>query len=147
MRLSRTIGVALFAVFSLVPCFAHHIAVVVNKANSTDSVTSAHLAQLFREETKKWPEGGSVLLVIDRSSPGQMATLQKLNHMSAAELKAFLAAHVDDIKQLNTDADVLQFVQSNPGAIGLIEVRSVDNRVKVVKVDGKLPLEEGYLSH
>jgi hypothetical protein len=76
-----------------------------------------------------------------------MATLQKLNHMSAGELKAFLAAHADDIKQLNSDADVLEFVQSNPGAIGLIEVRSVDNRVKVVKVDGKLPLEEGYLSH
>jgi len=147
MKWNKTVGVALVTLCSLVPCYAHHIAVVVNKANSTDAVTSAHLAQLFREEAKKWPDGGAVVLVIDRSSPGQMATLQKLNHMSAAELKAFLAAHLDDIKQLNSDADVLQFVQSNPGAIGLIEVRSVDNRVKVVKVDGKLPLEEGYLSH
>lgn len=147
MVCKKTVHVILFLLSFLAPCFGHHIAVIVNKANSTDTITSAHLSQLFRVETRKWPDGGSVLLVIDKSSPGQMATLQKLNHMSAGELKGFLAAHADDIKQLNSDADVLEFVQSNPGAIGLIEVRSVDNRVKVVKVDGKLPLEEGYLSH
>ena len=147
MKWNKTVGIVFFVLWSLAPCFGHHIAVVVNKANSTDTITSAHLAQLFRAETKKWPDGGSVVLVIDRSSSGQMATLQKLNHMSTAELKGFLAAHVEDIKQLNSDADVIHFVQSNPGAIGLIEVRSVDNRVRVVKVDNKLPLEEGYLSH
>src|SRR5690348_1156918 len=125
MKWNKTVGIALCTLCSLIPCYAHHIAVVVNKANGTDAVTSVHLAQIFREEIKKWPDGGSILLVIDRSSPGQKATLQKLNHMSAAELKAFLATHVNDIRQLNSDADVLQFVQSNPGAIGLIEVRSV----------------------
>ena len=147
MKWNKTIGVIVFMVASLVPCSGHHIAVIVNKANNTDTVTSAHLAQFFRAETKKWADGGSVVLVIDRSSTSQMATLQKLNHMTAAELKAFLAAHAADIKQLNSDADVLEFVQSNPGAIGLIEVHSLDSRVKIVKVDGKLPLEEGYLSH
>lgn len=147
MKWNKTVGIVFFVLCSLAPCFGHHIAVVVNKANSTDTVTSAHLAQFFRMETKKWADGESVVLVIDRSSSGQMATLQKLNHMTAAELKAFLAAHAADIKQLGSDADVLEIVQSTPGAIGLIEVRSLDNRVKVVKVDGKLPLEEGYLSH
>ena len=87
------------------------------------------------------------MLVVDTSSAGQMATLQRLNHMTATELKAFLAAHKDEIRQLNSDPDVLQAVESNPSAIGLVDVRSVNNRIKVVKVNGKLPLEEGYLSH
>ena len=132
---------------SLAQCFGHHIAVVVNKANSTENVPSAHLAQLFRQEMKKWTDGTAVMLVVDTSSAGQMATLQRLNHMTAAELKSFLAAHKDEIRQLNSDADVLQAVESNPSAIGLVDVRVVNNRIKVVKVNGKLPLEEGYLSH
>jgi hypothetical protein len=34
-----------------------------------------------------------------------------------------------------------------PGAIGMIEVHSVDNTIKVVRVDGKLPMQSGYLPH
>jgi len=34
-----------------------------------------------------------------------------------------------------------------PGAIGLVNVRSVNDRVNVVRVNGKLPLEAGYLPH
>jgi phosphate transport system substrate-binding protein len=147
MKWNRIIAVGVFTLCSLAQCFGHHIAVVVNKANSTENVPSTHLAQLFRHETTKWIDGAAVTPVVDTSSAGQMATLQRLNHMTAAELKAFLAAHKDEIRQLNSDADVLQAVESNPGAIGLVDVRSVNNRIKVVKVNGKLPLEEGYLSH
>jgi len=38
-------------------------------------------------------------------------------------------------------------VQTVPGAIGLVDVRSINDKVKVLKVDGKLPLENGYLPH
>jgi len=36
-------------------------------------------------------------------------------------------------------------VESIPGAIGLVDVYSITSRVNVVKVDGRLPLEQGYL--
>jgi hypothetical protein len=32
-------------------------------------------------------------------------------------------------------------------AIGLVDVRAVDNTINVVRVDGKLPMESGYLPH
>jgi hypothetical protein len=38
-------------------------------------------------------------------------------------------------------------VKAEPGALGLIEVRSIDNTVSVIRVDGKLPMELGYLPH
>jgi hypothetical protein len=38
-------------------------------------------------------------------------------------------------------------IQSTPGAVGLVEIHSIDNSVNVVKVDGKLPMESGYLPH
>jgi hypothetical protein len=42
---------------------------------------------------------------------------------------------------------VIQAVASTPGAIGLVEEHSISGRVTVVKVDGKLPMESGYLPH
>ena len=56
-------------------------------------------------------------------------------------------AHRESILFVDTDADVLKAIQLEPGAIGLIEVHSIDNSVSVVRVDGKLPMELGYLPH
>jgi ABC-type phosphate transport system substrate-binding protein len=132
---------------SLTPCFAHHTAVVVNKENAVENVTSAHLAKVIRGEIRKWPNGKSILLVLHKESAGETETLERLNKMSVAEWKAFLVAHRDSILFVDTDADVLRTVQAEPGAIGFIEVHSVDNTVNVVHVDGKLPMEFGYLPH
>jgi ABC-type phosphate transport system substrate-binding protein len=123
------------------------MAVVVNKENTVENVSSAHLARIFREEVRKWPDGRNVVLVLHRDSAGEAETLQRLNRMSAAEWKAFLAAHKDSILFVDTDADVIRAVQADPGAVGMIDVRSIDNSINVVHVDGKLPMEFGYLPH
>jgi ABC-type phosphate transport system substrate-binding protein len=146
--MKRRIGGTLaFILFSLVPCFAHHLAVVVNKDNNVGEVSAAHLSKIFQAEVNTWPDGKDVMLVLHRSSSGEMATLERLNKMSAFQLKSFIAAHKDSIMMVDSDADLLTLVQSTPGAIGLVEVRSIDDRVNVVKVDGKLPMEDGYLPH
>ena len=74
-------------------------------------------------------------------------TLQHLNKMSAEQLQAWSKQHKEELKFADSDADVLSIVESTPGAIGLVDVRSVNDKVKVLHVDGKLPMEEGYLSH
>ncbi len=136
-----------FLCASLTPCFAHHTAVVVNKDNAVENVTSAHLAKIIRGEIKKWPDGKNIVIVLHKDSAGEAETLERLNKMSAAEWKAFVTAHRDSILFVDTDADVLKAVQSELGAIGLIEAHSIDNSINVVHVDGKLPMEFGYLPH
>src|SRR5277367_4305248 len=111
MRIRSAIYVLAFLAACLTPCFAHHTAVVVNKDNAVDNVTSAHLAKIIRGEVKKWPDGKNIVLVLHKDSAG------------------------------------LKAVQTEPGAVGLIEVHSIDNSVNVVHVDGKLPMEFGYLPH
>jgi ABC-type phosphate transport system substrate-binding protein len=86
-------------------------------------------------------------VVLHRDSEGETETLQRLIKMNADELKALIAAHKDSIVMADSDADVLKIVQTTPGAIGLVDVRSVDNTINVVRVDGKLPMESGYLPH
>jgi hypothetical protein len=82
-----------------------------------------------------------------RQSPGEMLTLERLNNTSEADLKAFIAAHKDSVYFAVSDADLLRLVETVPGAIGLVDVRAINTHVKVLKVDGKLPLEDGYLPH
>jgi ABC-type phosphate transport system substrate-binding protein len=147
MRVRSALHLLAFLAASLTPCFAHHMAVIVNKDNSTANVSSAHLARILRAEIKKWPDGKNVVLILHKDSAGETETLERLNRVSAGELKAFLAAHKDFIMFVDTDADVLKMVQSEPGAVGLVDVRSVDASITVVKVDGKLPMESGYLPH
>lgn len=145
---SRSVMYALaFLCASLTPCFAHHTAVIANKDNAVENVTSAHLAKIIRGEVKKWPDGRNIILVLHKDSAGEREALEHLNKMSAGEWTAFVIAHKDSILFVDTDADVLKAVQAEPGALGLIEVHSIDNRVNVIRVDGKLPMEFGYLPH
>jgi ABC-type phosphate transport system substrate-binding protein len=147
MKFQRVGELLVFLLTFLTPCFAHHMAVVVNKENSVGNVTAVHLSRILRSEVKKWPDGRTVVLVLHRDSEGETETLERLNKMSADELKALIAAHKDSVMMADSDAEVLKIVQSIPGAIGLVDVRSVDNTINVVRVDGKLPMESGYLPH
>jgi ABC-type phosphate transport system substrate-binding protein len=147
MKLQRLVVLVGFLLTFLTPCFAHHMAVVVNKDNNVGTVTAAHLSRIFRSEVKKWPDGKTVILVLHKDSAGETETLQHLNKMNDSEWKALIAAHKDSIVMTDSDAEVLKIVQSTPGAIGFVDVRSVDNTITVVRVDGKLPMESGYLPH
>jgi len=147
MRFQRPAMLLAFLLTFLTPCFAHHMAVVVNKENNVGTVSAAHLSRIFRSEIKKWPDGKTVILVLHKDSAGETETLERLNKMSDSEWKALIAAHKDSIMMADSDADVLKIVQSTPGAVGFVDVRSVDNTINVVRVDGKLPMESGYLPH
>jgi ABC-type phosphate transport system substrate-binding protein len=147
MRFRSALYISTFLCAFLTPCLAHHTAVVVNKDNAVENVTSAHLAKIIRGEVKKWPNGKNIVLILHSDSPGESETLERLNRMSAAEWKLFVAAHKELFVFVDSDAEVLKAVQAEPGAVGLIEVHSIDSTVNVVRVDGKLPMELGYLPH
>jgi len=147
MRFHRIFAPAVFLLTFLTPCFAHHMAVVVNKDNKVDNITAVHLGKIIRSEIKKWPDGKAVVLVLHKNSEGETETLERLIKMSPGDLKALIATHKDSVVIADSDADVLKIVQSTPGAVGLVEIHSVDNTINVVRVDGKLPMESGYLPH
>jgi len=123
------------------------MAVVVNKDNNVGGISSAHLTKIFRLEVKKWHDDKDVILVLHKNFSGEMSTLERLNKMSSTELKSFIAAHQGSITLVDSDEDVLKVVETMPGAVGLVDVRSINDQINVVRVDGKLPMEDGYLPH
>ena len=147
MRQRRIIETVLSVMCLLTPCLAHHMAVVTDKANTIQDVRSAQLAKIFKGEVKKWPDGLNLVVVMHGSSGDEIRTLARLTKMTDDEVKAMVAAHTDSIRRVATDADVIEMVASTPGAIGMVEEHSITDRVKVIKVDGKLPMETGYLPH
>src|ERR1043166_122385 len=93
----------------------------------------------------KWPDGRPVILVLrDPSTPEMQTAIQKLYHMQPDEFKALLAPHQSGVIMVRSEEELLKSVESIPGAVGLVDVYSINGRVNVLKVDGKLPLEQGY---
>jgi ABC-type phosphate transport system substrate-binding protein len=147
MRTARLLYLACFLAATAVPSLARHMAVVVSDDNAATNLSSAQLGKIFRVEMKKWPDGREIVVILHRSSTGESVTLEHLNKMTAAQWQAWTKQHHDELKLADSDQDVLRMVQAMPGAIGLVDVRAVNGKVKVLHVDGKLPLEDGYLSH
>jgi hypothetical protein len=129
------------------PAYAHHVAVVVAPENHVNNLTTPELARILKTETRKWETGRSVMIVLSRQTPASLEILERLCKLPKGSAKAFIAAHKDSVALANTDEDVMFIVQGTPGALGMVDVRDVSGRVKVLRVDGKLPLEQGYLPH
>jgi hypothetical protein len=46
---------------------------------------------------------------------------------------------------VGSEEELLKAVASVPGAVGLVDVYSITSGINVIKVEGKLPLEQGYV--
>jgi len=129
-------------------CAARDIAVVVDKTNGAASLSTADLTKMLKTATRTWPDGRKVTIFLsDPASADMKVVFQKVYGMSGDEVKAFANSHRGDVIVVGSDELVLKAVQTNPGALGVVNVYSINSGVKVLKVDGKLPLESGYLFH
>lgn len=129
-------------------CFARDLAVVVNKSNATATLTAAELEKLLKLGISSWPDGKKVkIFLTDPGSAETRTILQRAYKITPVEIKSLADAHKSDIQIVSSDDIVLTMVDNNPGAIGVVNVYSINSQVKVLKIDGKLPMQQGYLLH
>jgi ABC-type phosphate transport system substrate-binding protein len=127
-------------------CVANQLAVVVDKTNATVELTLGDLVKILKGETHRWPDGKIVTVILrDPSTPETKIALEKIYKMTPEELKSLIAAHKGSIVVANSEEELLKLVAGTPGAIGLVDVYSINNRVSVLKIEGKLPLQPGYV--
>ena len=131
---------------------ARDVAVVVNKSNAAKNVTLAELVKLAKGNTKKWADARDVVLVIkDPASADMKTVVQKVFSMTPDEVKTLAAtlnsARKDSVLIVPTDDVLVRTVQTTPGALGFVDVYSINSGISVVKIDGKSPLEPGYALH
>lgn len=126
--------------------YAKQLAVVIDPANPTTNLSSAELIKIFNLKMHNWSDGKSMVVVVRDPAGSQMQLLlRKVLNMSAEQAQAFIQSHKGSIVVADSDEAVIRFVASTRGAIGVIDLYSLTKDVNVLKIDGKLPVEAGYL--
>ena len=133
---------------------ARDLAVVSNKANTVTAMNLPDLVKICKAQTPRWPDGKPVVFIMRApASPEMRLLLEKVYELSEAEVKQLIStanhgrANHPAIVVAESDEDLVNKVASIPGAVGVVDVYSINSSVAVVKLAGKLPLEPGYALH
>lgn len=150
----RVLGVLLFVALWSAGAAAKDLALVSNKSNDVTEVSMQELVKICKGQTNRWPKGRPVTLFSrDPASPEMKLVLEKVYGMSKQEVSALITtanhgrANHPAIVVVNSDRNLVEAVESTPGAIGLVDVYSITGGITVLRVEGKLPLEAGYPLH
>jgi hypothetical protein len=130
-------------------------AVVVHPSNPITGLRLRDLQAMFGGVTKQWKHGPKVVLIERQpESPSFRFLMGRVLNTSASEYKRNLASiefkgeTPVTVKILNSEATACKYMFYVPGAIALVEMSSLStpecSQLKVVRVDGKLPAEDGY---
>jgi ABC-type phosphate transport system substrate-binding protein len=125
---------------------AKQLAVVTDAANPAADLSTADLVKIFTAHTQSWPDGHPIRIVLRSPSTAEMhIVVRKLFAMTPEQAASFIQSHNRNIVIADSDDAVVKLVSNTRGAIGVVDLFSITNDVKVMKVDGKLPVEQGYI--
>jgi hypothetical protein len=129
---------------------ARDVAVVTPRNGRVQVMKATDLIKMIKT-THKWLDGYDLTVVLtDPSSPEMRVVAEKLLSLTPDEFrKLIMVANKTKLTFVvaSSDDEALKMLQSNPSAIGLVNVYSINSNVDVRKIDGKLPLEPGYILH
>lgn len=133
---------------------ARDLAIVSNKTNTVSGMTLPDLVKVCKAQTNRWPDGKPVTFIMrSPAAPEMKMLLEKVYELSEAQVKELIStanhgrANHPAIVVAESDEDLVNKVASIPGAVGVVDVYSINSSVSVIKLAGKLPLEPGYLLH
>jgi hypothetical protein len=125
------------------------LAVVTAAGSKVQDVPLTELVKMCKGTQKAWSDGKSFTLVMkDPEAPDMHVAVQKLFGMAPSDLKASIAKLNESrqvLKVVESDEELLRTVEATPGAAGIVDVYSINSSVKVLRVDGKLPFDVGYV--
>jgi hypothetical protein len=134
---------------------ARGFAAIVHPSNPTHDLRFRDLLALFQGSSRQWSNGSGVVLVErDAGSSPFQYLMGRLLNTTPGEYKRSLQ-NIEyrgeapiTIKILNSDTAACQFVLNVPSAIAIIEAESLMSHAcaatVVLRIDGKLPGDEGY---
>ncbi len=127
------------------------LAVIVNRSNPLENISFGDLRKIFLGERTRWPDGHRITVVMQEpGQPERKTVLKQIYRMSESDFNryflqgTFTGEVFSPPKTLATSVGVRKFVFNVPGAIGYMRAQDVDETVKVIRIDGHLPAENGY---
>lgn len=130
---------------------ATDLAVVVSPDNPVDDIQWKDLVKIFKLDKQYWRANEKIYLVLRESGSREKdAVLDRIYQTNDVGLKRLWLAKVyrEEItafpRVLDSTEAVIRFVNQVPAAISVIDASYRDDRVKVLRINGTLPGEEGY---
>jgi ABC-type phosphate transport system substrate-binding protein len=131
---------------------ASAVAIVVHPSTRVNDIPFDELRRIFRGEKQLWPDKSRITLLV-RAPVAQerKLVLDKIYGMSEAAFRQYwiakmFRAEVASGPKLVYSSDMTrELVTAIPGAIGFMPASSVGSGVKVIKIDGRLPSDPGYI--
>jgi hypothetical protein len=127
------------------------LAIVVNRRNPIANVSLPQLRQMLFGERRWWPSGRHVTLVaMRRGSAERQTVLRVIYKMDDKDLdKYFLLEEFrgevsSSPTTVQSPKDVRKFVSTTAGAVGYLRASDIDSSVKVLRINGLLPEDDGY---
>ena len=123
-------------------------------SDSSAILSTADLRKMLTGDRLTWPDSSTAVVVEQpEDSATQQRMLRTLLRTTPAGYKRqllelqFQGRDLPAIKVLNSDETALKFVWNVPGAVAVVDAAlaaSAPSRVKILRLDGKLPGEPGY---
>jgi hypothetical protein len=128
------------------------VAVIVNPKNPLGIVTMTALRKLFAGETRTWPGGTPVKLIVRAPGAHEREVVLRLLRFSEDEYARYWTTQAyrgEGVEPVAVFSNGIQkeAVLSIPGAIAMMDARDLKPGLKVLKIEGKLPGEAGYPLH
>jgi hypothetical protein len=151
----RSLSILLFFLAAAVSLgSARDLAIVSNRTNPVSMLTLADFVKVAKGQTNRWPDGKSVTFIMRApSAPEMKLLLEKIYELPESDVKGLIVAANHGrmghpaIILVDSDEELVNKVASLPGAVGIVDVYSINSSVAVVRLAGKLPLEPGYFLH
>lgn len=147
LRACAILCVATICAASL-PAAIKNMAIVTAAGSKLADVPLADLVKYCKGTAKAWPDGKNFVIVIKNpDAPEMHGVLTKLFGAAGGDAKAAIAKLNESrtvVKVVDGDEELLKTVEGTPGAIGVVDVYSINSAVKVLRIDGKLPFDVGY---
>lgn len=127
------------------------VAVVVNQNNMVVNVSAAELKRIFAGERLSWPSGVPIKLLIRGPGVREHDCLLRLLRMTESEYSSYWKQR----SGLGAEAPVTlpsngmqkEAVLTFRGAIAMVQMHDVKSPMRVIKIDGRLPNQNGYPLH
>jgi ABC-type phosphate transport system substrate-binding protein len=127
------------------------LAIIVDRNNPASNISMAELREIFLGDRHWWAHDRRITpIAMEPGTAERQTVLKKVYKMDERDLghyfffEIYRGAPVTPPTALQNAALVRKFVASNPGAIGYLRASDVDGSVKVLRINGLLPGDDGY---
>src|SRR6266542_3183681 len=130
------------------------VVIVANPSVPISDLSFAELRRIFLGERQFWSSSLRIALLMHAPTARERDVLLKaVYEMSEAQLrqhwigKVFRAEAASAPQTFYSDEEILETLVALPGSIAAVEVSRIPKGLKVIKIDGRMPGDQGYRLH